>query len=166
MRFSLPLLLAVIAVCDALQLVQPLATRPALLARGAMRTRGVAVMEAEATEGKLTWNTAEDADGVTYYWNAAGATQYEKPADFDPATAKNSGKYTQATQALYDDEIVDEAITYTDGTKKPEISNAMRDRLINESRGLGADPNAKNPFLYAFGAVGVFVCLGALAINM
>ena len=49
---------------------------------------------------------------------------------------------------------------------QPQISNAMRDKLINESRGLGADPGAKNPFLPVFFGVGVFVMLGALAVNM
>ena len=48
----------------------------------------------------------------------------------------------------------------------PALSNTMRDKMIAESRGLGADPNAKNPFLGAFFGVGVFVVLGALAINL
>ena len=74
-------------------------------------------------------------------------------------------------QTFYDDETVaDQPIMYknADGTttKKPEISSSMRDRLINESRGLGADPNQKSPFLLVFGGVGVFVLLGALAVNM
>ena len=50
--------------------------------------------------------------------------------------------------------------------KQQELSNTMRDRLIAESRGLGADPNAKSPFLPVFFGVGVFVLLGALAVNM
>jgi len=50
--------------------------------------------------------------------------------------------------------------------EKPALSNSMRDRLINESRGLGADPNSKNPFLPVFLGVGVFVILGALAVNL
>ena len=69
-------------------------------------------------------------------------------------------------QTFYDDESGNEPIKYADGSKKPEISNSMREKLINESRGLGADPGAKNPFLFVFGGVGVFVLLGALAINM
>jgi hypothetical protein len=69
-------------------------------------------------------------------------------------------------QTYYDDETGDEPIKYADGSKKPEISSSMRERLINESRGLGADPSAKNPFLLVFGGVGVFVVLGALAVNM
>ena len=67
-------------------------------------------------------------------------------------------------QTFYDDE---------DGEARPEvavkkegISNSMRERLIAESRGLGADSNKKNPFLLVFAGVGVFVCLGALAVNM
>ena len=47
-----------------------------------------------------------------------------------------------------------------------ELSQTMKDRLIAESRGLGADPNSKNPFLPVFFGVGVFVTLGALAVNM
>ena len=32
----------------------------------------------------------------TYYWHSeTGASQYEKPADFDPGKAQNSGSYTQ-----------------------------------------------------------------------
>ena len=110
----------------------------------------------------LTWNTALDEDGETYYWNAAGASQYEKPADFDPALAKNEGVY-QAKEdgALYDDMVPDGKVTYRDGTKKPELSQTMRDKLINEGRALGADPNQKNPFLYVFAAVGLFVLAGA-----
>jgi hypothetical protein len=42
----------------------------------------------------------------------------------------------------------------------------MKERLIRESAGLGADPNQKNPFLPVFFGVGVFVLLGALAVNM
>mgnify|MGYP007078186544 CR=1 FL=1 len=50
--------------------------------------------------------------------------------------------------------------------EKPPVSNAMRERLINEARGVGADPNSKSPFLPVFFGVGVFVVLGALAVNM
>ena len=42
----------------------------------------------------------------------------------------------------------------------------MKERLIRESAGLGADSNQKNPFLPVFFGVGVFVLLGALAVNM
>ena len=38
---------------------------------------------------------------------------------------------------VYDDEVK--------VVEKPALSNTMRDRLINESRGLGADPNQKHP---------------------
>ena len=136
------------------------ATRPTMVGFG--RTAHVCMQE-----GQDTWNTAKDANGETYYWRGKEST-YEKPADFDPSLAKDSGMYkgTADDGALYDDEISDAQVTYTDGTKKPEISNAMRDRLINESRGLGADPNQKNPFLFVFAGVGVFVLLGAVAINM
>ena len=128
--------------------------------------RSARIILEEAAEEKLTWNTAQDAGGDTYYWNSAGASTYEKPADFDPATAKDAGVFKGTTSsadgALYDDEIPDQQIVYTSGEKKPELSNMMREKLINEGRSLGADPNAKNPFLYVFGAVGVLVVLGAL----
>jgi len=116
-------------------------------------------------EAKLTWNTAIDAEGNTYYWNSAGASTYEQPADFDPATAKSSGVYQAKGNdgALYDDEVPEgQQVVYTSGEKKPTLSNTMRDKMIAESRGLGADPNAKNPFLPVFFGVGVFVVLGAL----
>jgi len=119
------------------------------------------LLKSEKLEVKLVWNTALDANGETYYWNAAGASQYDKPADFDPTLAKNEGTYKEKSDALYDDEIADGPVNYKDGTKKPELSNTMRDKLINESRGLGADPNQKNPFLIVFVAVGLFVLAGA-----
>jgi hypothetical protein len=119
------------------------------------------LLKPEKLEVKLVWNTALDADGETYYWNAAGSSQYEKPADFDPALAKKEGVYQAKDDALYDDEVQDGGIRYSDGTKKPELSNSMRDKMIAESRGLGADPNQKNPFLIVFVGVGLFVLAGA-----
>ena len=50
--------------------------------------------------------------------------------------------------------------------KRPELSNSMRERLLKEQRSLGADPNAKNPFLLAVGGVALFIALGALAVNL
>ena len=144
-------------------------SRPAVAsgARSVARRSAPVTLE-EAAEEKLTWNTAQDADGETYYWNSAGASTYEKPADFDPATAINSGVFKgEASEstggALYDDEIPEgQPVVYTTGQKKPELSNTMRDKLIAESRGLGADPNAKNPFLPVFGGFFLLVVLGAL----
>mmetsp|Transcript_44283 Transcript_44283/g.88488 ORF Transcript_44283/g.88488 Transcript_44283/m.88488 type:complete len:126 (-) Transcript_44283:317-694(-) len=62
---------------------------------------------------------------------------------------------------FYDDEKDDAVLA-----KKPPISDAMRKKLLNEQRGIGADPNSKNPFLFVFAGVGIFVVLGALAVNM
>merc|ERR1719424_1710573 len=158
------LLLLLATVGDALQLV----ARP-VLPRAVAQRSTTAVMQAEPPKDgeKLTWNTALDADGETYYWNSAGASTYEKPADFDPATAKASGAYKGSSKALYDDEIPEtDEIVYTSGQKKPQLSNTMREKMIQESRGLGADPSQKNPFLLVFGGVGVFVILGALAVNL
>eukprot|EP00967_Tisochrysis_lutea_P108130 scaffold167361_cov30-Tisochrysis_lutea.AAC.3 len=44
----------------------------------------------------MGWNTALDGAGNTYYWHSdTGASQYEKPADFDPSSAISSGAYSQ-----------------------------------------------------------------------
>tara|TARA_B110001452_G_C15216384_1_gene421819 strand:- start:1399 stop:1893 length:495 start_codon:yes stop_codon:yes gene_type:complete len=161
---KLMMLLLLAARCSAL--LVPL-SRPVVASgvRSVPRRSATVTLE-ETAEEKLTWNTAQDAAGETYYWNSAGASTYEKPADFDPATAVNSGVFkgeAGASGALYDDEMGDETdVTYTSGEKKPQLSNTMRDKLINEGRALGADPNAKSPFLPVFAAVGLLVVLGAL----
>jgi hypothetical protein len=64
-------------------------------------------------------------------------------------------------QTFYDDEKEDKVLK-----AKPAISDSMRKRLINEQRGLGADSNSQNPFLYVFAGVGIFVLLGAVAVNL
>ena len=38
----------------------------------------------------MGWNTATDGSGNTYYWNEKGESTYEKPADFDEATAQSA----------------------------------------------------------------------------
>jgi len=43
----------------------------------------------------MPWNTALDSNGTTYYWNEHGASQYERPADFDESTAQAAGSYSQ-----------------------------------------------------------------------
>ena len=143
------------------------ALRFGAVARPALPTasRGRAICMEEAPE-KLVWNTAKDANGEVYYWNAAGTTQYEMPADFDASLARDAGTYKPKSGDLYDDQIKEGEIKYKDGSTKPQLSNTMREKMINESRGLGADPNQKNPFGLVFIGVGVFVCLGALAVNM
>jgi hypothetical protein len=72
-----------------------------------------------------------------------------------PAPAK------PGTADFYDDEMEDPVLM-----AKPAISDDMRKRLLNEQRGLGADSGSKNPFLAVFLGVGVFVLLGAVAVNM
>jgi len=156
----LALLLLLAPAISALQIGAVTATRPLM--------RAGLVMQAPPPEAqKLTWNTALDAEGKTYYWNSAGASTYEKPADYDPATAKAAGTYKGSSDgALYDDEIPEGTeVVYTSGQKKPQLSNTMREKMIAESRGLGADPGAKNPFGAVFIGVGVFVVLGFLASN-
>ena len=116
----------------------------------------VAMSEEAATEAvdeglPEGWKSKVDAaTGRTYYYNAEGKTQWENPS----ASAQPTGYTT-----VYDDEV-------DTAPKKEELSATMRERLINESRGLGADPNQKNPFLNVFAAVGVFVVLGFVATNL
>ena len=43
----------------------------------------------------MPWNTALDGNGMTYYWNEKDEATYDKPADFDPATAQSAGSYSQ-----------------------------------------------------------------------
>ena len=64
--------------------------------------------------------------------------QAEPPAPEEaPATTNQAPSESDGYQTYYDDERAP--------PKQPEISNSMRERLINESRGLGADPGSKNP---------------------
>merc|ERR1719453_3046126 len=93
------------------------------------------------------WEEAKAPDGRPYYYQTgSSATQWNRPT----TTASTGG-------ALYDDEIPE--------STKPPVSEAMRQRLINESRGLGSDPNQSNPFLAVFFGFGVFVVLGFIAVN-
>ena len=46
----------------------------------------------------MGWNTALDGQGNTYYWNEAGESTYEKPADFNADTAQAAGSYAQYAQ--------------------------------------------------------------------
>ena len=73
-------------------------------------------------------------------------------------TRPGSAPETDAAGNLYDDAVPVQT--------KPAVSDSMRQKMINESRGLGADPNQKNPFLPVFFGVGVFVLLGAIAVNI
>ena len=68
---------------------------------------------------------------------------------------------SEGYETFYDDEKEDAVLA-----AKPPISDSMRARLLKEQQGLGADSNSKNPFLLVFAGVGVFVILGALAVNM
>ena len=43
----------------------------------------------------MPWNTALDGNGTTYYWNEKGESTYEKPSDFNEATAQAAGSYSQ-----------------------------------------------------------------------
>ena len=86
----------------------------------------------------------------------------EPPAEPDAravydAAVKAEGQ-VEAGQTVYDDEAK--------FVEKPPISSEMRAKLIKGQQQLGSDPNSQNPFLYVFGGVGVFVVLGAIAVNM
>lgn len=56
---------------------------------------------------------------------------------------------------VYDDESPQD-----DGTN---LSDQMKQKMVDESRDLGGDPMSKNPFLKVFIGVGIFVLLGAVA---
>ena len=80
-----------------------------------------------------------------------------------PNQEENNARGQEAEQApsayktVYDDEMPP--------LDTPQISEAMKQKLIRGQRSLGADPNSGSPFLLVFGAVGVFVILGFLAVN-
>lgn len=82
-----------------------------------------------------------------------------EPAADDWADSEGATVNEEVTGTFYDDEVV----SYKE---KPAVSDAMRKKLLNEQRAIGADSNSRNPFLFVFGGVGVFVLLGALAVNM
>ena len=85
----------------------------------------------------------------------------EPPAEPQPSDA--------AEQAPPPQQLNRDGTVYDDVSpppKRPELSNSMRERLLKEQRSLGADPNAKNPFLLGVGAVALFIALGALAVNL
>jgi hypothetical protein len=74
----------------------------------------------------------------------------------------------------YDDAASEEAASgyeefYDDEkpmVEKPPISAEMREKLLKGQQVLGSDPNRKNPFLLVFAGVGLFVILGAIAVNL
>ncbi|KAL3908659.1 MAG: hypothetical protein SGPRY_009711 [Prymnesium sp.] len=84
----------------------------------------------------------------------------EPPApDPSPPEAPAEPEKVEGYQTFYDDER-------DSAPKKQGLSDDMKKRLLKEQRGLGADANSKNPFLFVFAGVGVFVLLGALAVSM
>ena len=65
-----------------------------LAARAAAPPAVASSSRCPATSSIMGWHTALDGLGSIYYWNVeTGATQYEKPPDFDPSTARNAGAY-------------------------------------------------------------------------
>ena len=48
----------------------------------------------------MTWNTAIDQSGTTYYWDSeTGAAQYQQPAGFDAEAATHAGAYLEPNSA-------------------------------------------------------------------
>ncbi|KAL1521926.1 hypothetical protein AB1Y20_021574 [Prymnesium parvum] len=90
----------------------------------------------------------------------AGDSPEGKPSEaVEVGEATEAKPQTGGYETFYDDEK-------DTAPEKPALSDAMRQRLLNEQRGLGADANSKNPFLLVFAGVGVFVLLGALAVSL
>lgn len=126
------------------------ATREALIpgAGVARNFRGEgALRELSKQRGKVALQAASGPEEK----DSKGETPAEEPVE---AEAEAMSAY----KTFYDDEKEDAVLA-----AKPPVSDAMRKRLLSESRGLGADPNAKNPFLPVFFGVGIFVLLGAIA---
>jgi len=134
-----------------------MAVRPAVaVSRPALRSPAVYLQAEPAAPESASdglpegWAAATDDEGSTYYWNKeTKETTWQRPG---------TAPVKDAAGNVYDDET-----TQDDG---PDFSNSMRQKMIDESRGFGADPGSKNPFLAVFAGVGVFVVLGALAVNM
>lgn len=145
------LVTALVARCGALVLPsRPVATVGRVLLRSRPIVLEVApesAAEPQANGLPEGWATATDDEGSTYYWNKeTKETTWQKPGT---APTKDSAGN------VYDDESEQD-----DG---PGFSDAMRQKMINESRGLGGDPNQKNPFLLVFAGIGLFVVAGALS---
>ena len=135
-----------VARCGALVLpARPVAT----VGRVLLRSRPIVLEAAEpqATDLPEGWAAAKDDEGSTYYWNKeTKETTWQRPGAAPKADAAGN---------VYDDESEQD-----DG---PQFSDAMRQKMINESRGLGGDPNQKNPFLLVFAGIGLFVLAGAIS---
>lgn len=140
---SLVLLLATVA--SGLQLVAPV--RPALV-RGAARSSALRMQEdtpaAALPDG---WKEYKDPESGDTYYSDGKITSWEKPG-------VEGGVGYKVPDAALEKEIKAER----------QLSQTMKDKMIAESRGLGADPNQKNPFLPVFIGVGVFVVLGAISV--
>ena len=183
------LVTALVARCGALVLpARPVATVGRVLLRSRPIVLEVApesAAEPQANGLPEGWATATDDEGSTYYWNKvrrepmqARTLQLTHVSCRTPAAALSHTHLCGCAQEtkettwqkpgtapakdsagnVYDDESEQD-----DG---PDFSSAMKQKMINEAGGLGADPNKKNPFLLVFFGIGVFVVAGALSSGM
>jgi len=84
----------------------------------------------------MVWNTALDASGTTYYWNEQGASQYERPADFDESTAKNAGSYSSyASFAAQSHDYGDVGLQYSrsSNTNYKDVQDGDPDRPADDA---------------------------------
>lgn len=106
------------------------------------------------------WESKVDATtGDRFFWNKENkeVTSWDPPKEMIKemvAILEEQAPTTDGAGNFYDED---------NPLPKKEISDAMRKRLLNEQRAIGADSGSKNPFLLVFGAVGVFVVLGYFA---
>ena len=178
------LVTALVARCGALVLPsRPVATVGRVLLRSRPIVLEVApesAAEPQANGLPEGWATATDDEGSTYYWNKVrcdpmqalaharllpdtscrvshAALRVPLAQETKETTWQKPGTAPTKDSAgnVYDDESEQD-----DG---PGFSDAMRQKMINESRGLGGDPNQKNPFLLVFAGIGLFVVAGALS---
>ena len=106
----------------------------------------------------MVWNAGKNASGTTYYWNKAGESQYDRPADFDELVARHEMERWAAmpNDAGIDDGVLDNMAAYiaaaaNNEEREPmstmkmslqeEIDNAIRRR---GSDGGGAESDARS----------------------
>ena len=106
----------------------------------------------------MVWNAGKNASGTTYYWNKAGESQYDRPADFDELVARHEMERWAAmpNDAGIDDGVLDNMAAYIAAAaineeREPmstmkmslqeDIDNAIRRR---GSDGGGAESDARS----------------------
>ena len=61
----------------------------------------------------MVWNAGKNASGTTYYWNKAGESQYDRPADFDELVARHEME-RWVEVAMPDDTGIDDGVLAAD----------------------------------------------------